>query len=114
MKKIKTFERFSKRDNRLLIKKPDVGDLVVGFITGANFNLNDLKGFLNNTVGEIEDVKYAYYTLKYNTIPDKLENNFIEYNNSYHIDILHDNIRMATPQEKKEFLLKNAINKYNL
>jgi len=48
MKKLKTFEKFTKRDNNLLINEPVVGDLVVGFITARkNWNPENLD-YLKN------------------------------------------------------------------
>jgi len=53
MRYLKQFE-ISKRNNNLLINKPEVGDLVVGFITARNGWNPDLKWYLNNTVAEVE------------------------------------------------------------
>jgi len=55
-----------------------------------------------------------YYEVKYNNIPNEFEDYFIEYDNCYHRSFSPSDIRFATPQEKREFLLKNTTNKYNL
>lgn len=116
MKNLKKFERFTKRDNNLIINKPAVGDLVVGFITARkNWNL-DLKYFLNNTVAEVSYASYDSYVLKYDAIPVGFEDYFTKFSSDdyYTRQFQPFDVRFATPQEKREFLLKKERDKYNL
>jgi len=115
MKYLKQFE-ISKRNNRLLIKTPEVGDLVVGFITARKgWNL-DLKWYLNNTVAEVDKVSGFNFTLKYDTIPEGFEEYFTKFpsDNYYTRKFGPDELRFAEPKEKREFLLKKQRDKFNL
>jgi len=113
MKYLKQFE-ISKRNNNLLINKPEVGDLVVGLITARKGWNTDLKWFLNNTVAEVEKVDRDRYTLKYDTIPHELDEYFSNVHPYYLRGFAHSDVRFAEPKEKREFLLKKERDKYNL
>ena len=115
MRYLKQFE-ISKRDNRLLINTPVAGDLVVGFITARKGWNTDLKWYLNNTVAEVEKVSGFNYTLKYDTIPEGFDDYFTKFSsdNYYTRKFGPDEIRFATPQEKREYLLRKERDKFNL
>lgn len=115
MKYLKQFE-ISKRNNNLLINKPVVGDLVVGFITARKNWNTDLKWYLNNTVAEVLYLNRDGYTLKYTDIPEGFDDYFTKFDsdNYYTREFATDNIRFATPQEKREYLLRKERDKFNL
>ena len=117
MKYLKQFEIISKRNNNLLINKPEVGDLVVGFITAIKGWNTDLKYFLNNTVGEVTESRSVYYRIAYHNVPENLVQNFVKFEDTdghYERSLLKSDVRFATPQEKRDYLLKKQRDKYNI
>jgi len=117
MKYLKQFEIISKRNNNLLINKPEVGDLVVGFITARKGWDVELKYFLNNTVGEVSESTDRYYRIAYRNVPENLVQNFVKFEDTdghYERSIIKSDVRFAEPREKREFLLKKQRDKYNI
>lgn len=115
MKYIKTFE--------LLSRLPEVGDFVIVYYynLGHDDDLDGLKTFLDNHVGEIVDIgdnKYdRYMDVSYKNVPNNIRQYFYYYsddeNTEYMKIISKDNInKLSEDREELESYLTSK--KYNL
>jgi len=95
---------------------PEIGDYII--IVKA-YGSEKLINFITNTVGKIVRKNKSIIDLKYNNIPKELESEIDdcyildEINNSIVISTNTD-IRYATDDEIKKYILDSTANKYNL
>ena len=96
--------------------EPQLGDYIV---IEKSYGSKELVKFITNNVGKIVRKNKKIIDLKYNNIPKELESEiddcyvFDEINNSIIITTSTD-IRYATEEEIKKYILESDANNYNL
>jgi len=103
--------------------EPQVGDYVKGKL--HDFDIEEVITFVQNNVGQIKKIckdwsdKKNIYVVKYNNIPSDLESEFtFIHKNGFYMDhafsFYRKDLTFATPEEIKEYIIREETNKYNL